>query len=215
MNRKCFMYCAGSYYDGYVIPSEADFVVAVDGGYEHLKKLGIKPQLAVGDFDSLGFVPQNVETVCHPAVKDDTDTVLAAKLMLEKGYKNFYIFAAFGGREDHSYANYQLLTWLSRRGADVFAFDDGYAYTAVHNATIIFDKCYEGVVSTFCAGEVAQGVTMTGLKYTLDNAMLTCDNPTGVSNEFIGESATISVKEGTLLVMFERKSDITLPLIIR
>ena len=63
MNQKCFMYCAGSYYDGYVIPSEADFVVAVDGGYEHLKKLGIKPQLAVGDFDSLGYVPNEKNVV--------------------------------------------------------------------------------------------------------------------------------------------------------
>lgn len=213
MSKNCFLYCAGVYSEGYLIPADNDFIVAVDGGYEYAQKLGVKPQLAVGDFDSLGYVPENIEVICHPAVKDDTDTVLAVKLMLERGYDCFYIFGAFGGRLDHSYANLQLLTYLARQNIKAFAFDENYVYTAIHNSTITFDKSYEGVISSFAVGELANGVSMNNLKYTLCNATLYCDNPMGVSNEFIGENATISVSDGTLLIMFERKSSLALPCI--
>lgn len=212
--KRCFLYCAGEYHDGFIKPSQNDFVVAVDAGYETLKSLRIKPTLAVGDFDSLRYVPDDVRVIRHPSVKDDTDTVLAAKYMLGEGVSEFYIFGAFGKRLDHSFANIQLMAYLARQGVKVFAFDNGFTYTALHNAAITFDSAYKGVVSSFAIGEKACGVTMKNLKYTLSNACLSCDNPMGVSNEFIGSPAAISVSDGTMLVMFERASSIVLPEIL-
>lgn len=209
--KKCFLYCAGEYCDGYINPTSEDIVVAVDAGYETLKKLCIKPSLAVGDFDSLGFLPEDVEVIRHPSIKDDTDTVLAARYMLERGISQFYIFGAFGKRLDHSIANIQLMGNLAKQGAVAFAFDEGYTYTVIHNASLSFDKSYEGTVSAFAIGDSVKNVSMTGLKYTLFNAEIFCDNPIGVSNEFIGENASISVGDGILLVMFERKSALELP----
>lgn len=209
--KSCFLYCAGEYYDGYITPAADDAVVAVDGGFEVVRRIGVKPTLAVGDFDSLCYVPEGVEVIRHPTIKDDTDTVLAARYMLSKGCDRFYIFGAFGKRLDHSFANLQLLTYLSEKGVQAFAFDDGYTYTALHNARLIFPKEYKGTVSSFSQRDKARSVSMKGLKYPLCDATLYCDNPMGVSNEFIGQTAEISVKSGTLLIMFERKSGLVLP----
>ena len=78
--------------------------------------------------------------------------------------------------------------------------------TVIKNETIGFSKDAEGIISVFCLGPDAKGVTETGLQYTLDNATLTSGFPLGVSNHFIGEASEITVKDGSLLVMWDRKN---------
>lgn len=92
-----------------------DYVIAADAGYMQLG--GIRPDLVVGDFDSLGFAPENERVVRHPARKDDTDTLLAVKLGLEKGCTRFVILGGLGGRLDHTIANIQTLSYLAARAA--------------------------------------------------------------------------------------------------
>lgn len=78
----------------------------------------------------------------------------------------------------------------------------GTVVTAIHNGGLHFSGNCRGTFSVFCHGESAQGVRETGVAYPLEEAELTCDIPLGVSNEWIGQAAEISVRTGTLLVFW-------------
>ena len=195
-------YIIGAYHgeDAVILPSSADFVIAADGGYEALAKLGIHANLVVGDFDSLGYVPAAEEIVQHPVRKDDTDTLLAIRLGLERGYRNFVITGALGGRLDHTFANLQALHFLRDNGARGILYGDGTLVTAVTNGSITIEG--DGTLSVFTMDAKAEGVTLEKVSFPTDNVTLTNGFPIGVSNEFIGKPATVTVENGTLLVMW-------------
>lgn len=75
--------------------------------------------------------------------------------------------------------------------------------TAVYNGSVTLPPELNGYISVFSMSEKAEGVSIQGLKYTLENGTLTNDYPLGVSNEFIGRTARIAVESGTLLVVAE------------
>ena len=179
------------------------FVIAADGGLRHLEALGVVPDLVVGDFDSLGRVPEGGNIIRHPVEKDDTDMMLAVRTGLARGCRKFVLYGGFGGRPDHTYANYQTLCYLADHGAVGWLTGGGYVATALRNGTLHFPASCTGIVSVFCAGGDARGVTLQGLYYPLDNATLTSAFPLGVSNQFTGVPASVRVEEGTLLVMWE------------
>lgn len=186
-------------------PEEGDLLLAADGGLTHLERRGLTPHLIVGDFDSLGRVPEGNNIIRHPVEKDDTDTMLAIKTGLERGYRDFVLYGCLGGRLDHAYANLQALVFLARRGASGWLLGEGLAVTAVRNGRLDFGADHEGVISVFCPDGEARGVTLTGLHYPLQDAVLTSAFPLGVSNRFTGEAASVSVEDGTLLVMWDTK----------
>lgn len=200
-------YIIGAYHgeDAVILPTFHDFVIAADGGYSALQALGVKANLVVGDFDSLGFVPEAEEIVQHPVRKDDTDTLLAIRLGLERGYRNFVITGALGGRLDHTFANLQALLFLRDHGAKGVLYGDGTAVTAVTNGSITIES--EGTLSVFTMDEKATGVYLRDVSYPLENAELTNSFPIGVSNEFVGTPATIGVENGTLLVMWQPEKE--------
>ena len=98
----CYIICALPQ-NHHFSPAPGDLVIAADGGYAHMG--GIKPDLVVGDFDSLGYVPDGESVVRHPAEKDDTDTMLAARIGIERGYRTFLLLGGVGGRLDHTLRN--------------------------------------------------------------------------------------------------------------
>ena len=111
---NCVIFCAAEF-DGLIQPvAPEDYLLAADGGLRHLQGLGRKPDLVLGDFDSLGYTPTGAEV--HPVEKDDTDSMLAMKLGLEMGFRTFHIYGGTGGRQDHTFANYQALISLARQG---------------------------------------------------------------------------------------------------
>jgi thiamine pyrophosphokinase len=181
-------------------PAPGDLVIAADGGYAQL--LGVSADLVVGDFDSLGYVPEGETVVRHPVRKDDTDAMLAARIGLERGYRAFILYGGAGGRLDHTVANVQTLAFLRGAGARAALLGEGETIVLLQNETLRFRAGLSGIVSAFAYGAVAAGVYETGLVYPLTNATLTDDNPLGVSNEFTGEAAEISVRSGRLLVFY-------------
>lgn len=210
-HKTCCIFGAGDY-------GEIDFgamddclIIAADAGYNELKRRGIKPDLVVGDFDSLGSPPEGVEILRHPVMKDETDTHLAVDEGLRRGCTLFKIYGALGGRLDHTIGNIQLLTRLANRGVPGFIFGNGVTLTAIRESTLRFEAGYEGIVSVFSAGELAEGVTLRGLKYPLFDAVITNDITIGVSNEFTGPETFISVKKGVLLVSWLGNPDKPLP----
>jgi thiamine pyrophosphokinase len=184
-------------------PQENDLIIAADGGYSTLKKLNIKPDLVVGDFDSLGEAPENENVIKHPIKKDDTDTLLAVKIGLEKGYKTFVVFGAIGGRLDHTIATIQTATFVAENGGIAYIYDGTHTVTAIKNSSIKFSKDAKGYVSNFALSGVAKGVTINGLLYELNDTDITPHFPVGVSNEFIGKESEIIVKDGILTIIFE------------
>jgi len=183
-------------------PEPGDLVIAADGGYARLKALGISPDIAIGDFDSLGFVPDGA--CVHATEKNDTDMMLAVRLGLQKGYQSFEIYGGLGGRIGHTVANIQALTFLARRAARGTLIADGTRATVIHCGSIAFSAAARGFLSVFALDSEVRGVTVSGLKYPLVNATLTNEFPIGVSNEFIGEKSSVSVDDGTLLIIWEQ-----------
>ena len=183
-------------------PQQGDLVIAADGGYASLTRLGIIPHLAVGDFDSLGWTPDHPSLIQLPCEKDDTDMGYALKLGLERGYRRFLLLGGVGGRLDHTVANLQLLGFLSKQGAMGVLYGGGQVSAVLTNGSLSFPADLSGYCSVFCRGGTARGVTIRGLKYPLDNAALSEDFPLGVSNEFTGVPASVSVADGSLLIVW-------------
>ncbi|MEE1439802.1 MAG: thiamine diphosphokinase [Christensenellales bacterium] len=302
----CYIVGAGDFTPRGFAPVPGDLVLAADGGYRALCSLGYTPDLLLGDFDSLGDLPlpPDLPVLRFPARKDDTDTGLALRHGLDRGYRDFALYGCAGGRVDHLLANLQSMARVSRLGAairlaapeydawaltgpapDTSAPDtlephasashasapdasgpaphaphtpaphaSGPAPHAPHTpapstsapdasashisashasapstpasdasaphisaphtsgpaphapdgpaATLTLpDRPGGTLVSVFCHGDRAEGVTLTGLSYPLDGADLTGDFPLGVSNRRLeGQPATVSVRRGTLLI---------------
>ncbi|MDE7221615.1 MAG: thiamine diphosphokinase [Oscillospiraceae bacterium] len=189
---------------------EKDLLIAADGGLDHLSRRGLTPHLIVGDFDSLGRVPEGDNVLRHSVEKDDTDTMLAVKTGLARGYRTFLLYGCLGGRLDHAYANLQALLYLAGHGAAGFLLGGGMAASAVRNGRLDFSPGHRGTISVFCPNGEARGIDLTGLYYPLRDAVLTSAFPLGVSNQFTGETASVSVRDGALLVMWDHP-DGTLP----
>lgn len=198
----CYIFGAADGLPDKFIKKDGDIVIAADSGINHLEKLGTTPDIAVGDFDSLGFVPDCAEVIRHPVMKDDTDTMLAVKTGIERGYTEFVIYGGVGGRPDHTFANYQTLCYISRRGGRGFLCFNGYTACCITNSKINFWGG-DGTVSVFAMSGKALGVTLDGVLYPLENAEIDYSFPLGVSNEFTESPAEISVTSGTLLIIWQ------------
>ena len=199
---RCLIFCAGGF-EKLALPIENDdYVLAADGGLTHLQKLGIAPQGIIGDFDSLGYVPENAQV--FPVEKDDTDAMLAVRKGLELGYREFILYGALDGpRLDHTIANLQTLLFLEEYGAKGTLVGLKYLITTVKNGALRLPKAEKGIVSVFCLGKSAEGVSIRGLQYELENGQMECGFPLGVSNHFVGKEASVAVQKGTLLVMYD------------
>lgn len=287
----CYIVGAGDFTPRGFAPVPGDLVLAADGGYRALYSLGYTPDLLLGDFDSLGDLPlpPDLPVLRFPARKDDTDTGLAVRHGLDRGFRDFALYGCAGGRVDHLLANLQSMARVSRLGAairlaapeyDAWALTGPAPDTSVPHASgpaphaphasashasgpaphaphtpapdasaphisashasapstpapdapashisapstpapdasaphapdalapaavlALPPRPGGTLVSVFCHGDRAEGVTLTGLSYPLDGADLTGDFPLGVSNRRLeGQPATVSVRRGTLLI---------------
>lgn len=189
-------------------PVPGDYVIAADRGFDSLMAYGVNPNLAVGDFDSLGHTPNHPHVIQLPAEKDDTDMVFALRRGLELGYRRFVLLGGVGGRLEHTLGNLQLLDWLAGQGAQGFLAGEKTAATCIRDGmAVTFPAEMSGYLSVLCVSGRAEGVNLTGLKYPLEEYVLTGDFPLGVSNQFLGREADVSVKKGSLLLIWEDVGD--------
>ena len=209
--KRCVIISAGEMHDyerAKTFLQKDDFYIFCDGGLAHAGALGIKPDVIVGDFDSCEQddlewwrSDGSCEVVQLPREKDDTDTFFAVKLALERGFSDFVLLGAMGGRFDHALGNISILLYLFEHGAGAVLADD-YSYMKVCGSEPLFieDKCSYFSVLTV-AGSVS-GVTIKNAKYPLADASLSCDFQLGISNEVLpGKVAEVSVKSGRVLVV--------------
>lgn len=203
----CYVVGAGEMADSALLPldpKEYDLVIAADGGVKVVSERNITPNLVIGDFDSLGYCPEELHPIVLPCEKDDTDMLSAVRQGLKRGYSTFILYGGMGGREDHTIANIQVLYYLASLGKIGYLVGRNNILTAIHNRGIRFTGM-SGYLSVFCAGEKAQDVSISGCKYQLENGTLTNLFPIGTSNEFTAADAEISVGDGTLLLVTENR----------
>lgn len=206
MEKACVIFCAGEVSGPVEIPAGA-MVIAADGGLRHTEALGITPDVVLGDFDSLGYVPEGENVLRYPVKKDDTDSMLAIYLGLERGCTEFHLYGALEGpRLDHIVANIQALWYLAEHGAVGYLLSKDTVATVLKNGAVRFSAEAKGILSVFCLGEKTRGVSLRGLMYPLQNAELSGSMPLGVSNHFVGEESEVSVRDGTLLLIFPRSA---------
>ena len=213
MRKTCCIFGAGEY-GALTLTTEhlADcLIIAADGGYHWLKEHNITPHLAVGDFDSLGHVPEDVEVLRHPAEKDDTDMMLAVLEGLKENCTRFLIYGGLGGRLDHTMANFHVLDFLARQGCEGFLLSEDTAVTAVRNGALSFSPEHRGTLSLFAWGGPAAGVTLSGLRYCMENGAFAADVPLGVSNEFTGQPSSVNVARGTVIALWTLPQNAPLP----
>ena len=188
--------------------SPEDFLVCADGGYETARRLGLKPDLLIGDLDSCTEdFPPDIEAVRLPVHKDDTDMMYSLKECLGRGYRDFLLLGATGGRLDHTVANLQLLYHYNKYFSSLTMLDG-------MNRCFILDSEKDGAISipreegsylsVFSLSERSHGVTIEGAKYEISDHTLSRDFPLGVSNEFKEKNTVISVNDGILLIVISK-----------
>lgn len=187
--------------------SDVDLVVAADSGLDHAEGLGIKPDVVVGDFDSvsvdaLARFDGPVER--HPVAKDATDLELALQRAVEVGPDRIVVLGGHGGRLDHFLANALVLTTVPP--GIVVEWRAGSA--TIHVVRTVIDLIGEkgDKVSLVPVGGDVSGVSTEGLRWPLSDASLTSGSTLGVSNEFARPSASVEVGSGTLLVIVPGQS---------
>ncbi len=203
-NRRICAILAGGPEEGIPcepVPDEA-FILCADSGLHLAERLNRRPDLVLGDFDSLGAVPEHLPHMTVPVEKDDTDTMLAVRVALEKGFRDIRIYGAFGGRLDHTLANLQTLEYLRQQGADGFlAGVSDCARMLCGGETLHLKKRPDWSLSLFAWSERCEDVNAAGVYYPLAHGTLTRSFPLGVSNHITAAAAEISCGSGMLLVM--------------
>lgn len=211
MQGKCILVGAGELKNPDIKKEKEDYIIAVDGGMYYCEQLGLEPDFYIGDFDSVEDrqlsrlkVIEQAKPECVRRLKpekDDTDMISALRHGLERGYKEFHIYAGLGGRLEHTIANIQSLIFLKERGAGGYLLDEHMSCFVIRNESVSLFAGKRGYLSLFAMGERAEGVSICGMKYPLDGATITNGFPIGIDNEFVGERAQIRVESGTLLVL--------------
>lgn len=184
-----------------------DWVVAADGGVRLARRLSLSPDLIVADFDS-SAEQEHKETVpvaVLPVKKNDTDTMAAARLALDRGFREFLILGGTGGRLDHTVANFAVLAFLCGQGARaVLADEHGWTEMVLPGKHRV--EAVPGMkLSLLPYGGPVSGLWVKNAEYELENAMLTPDFPLGVSNEFRGaDPVEIEFNAGILQIFLSK-----------
>ena len=206
--KVCCLIGAGLFGEEFIFPGKGGLIIACDGGIRSCKEQGIRPDILIGDFDSLGYVPDGREVITLPVRKDVTDLWAAYEEGKRRGYRIFRIFGAAGGaRPSHTIANIQMLSHMAVNGCRGVLYGPGAEYCVLRNDQLKIERSeMEGTkhISVLSLSDRAEGVTIKGLSYELDDAVLTNDFPLGAGNLPDGRDAEISVRNGTLLVITER-----------
>ena len=194
------------------VAGRADLVVAADGGARYALEAGVVPDLVVGDMDSLGEdLAREVESrgaslERHPVRKNKMDGHLAVLAAGERGATAADLLCALGGRLGALFAVTHILLGAERIGLHSSVVADRGRMFVVEDGSRKVEGASQDSISIFPLSGPAAGVTLEGMEYPLENAILEPGDTLGFHNELIGDQATISVEEGALLVVQETES---------
>ena len=181
---------------------ERFLVICADGGVQNACRAGLEPDLLVGDWDSGGAPREGVPTVSLPPEKDMTDLQAAVDLAIGQGCRDLLLCGCTGGRMDHTASNLVLLEWIAEHGARAMLLDGDNEVRFHPGGTLLLpDVPAYRYLSIIPLDRTIEGVTLRGVKYPLNNAVLTRGDTLSVSNEPAGEVSEISIASGRVLVV--------------
>ncbi len=187
-----------------------DYIICVNGGIRHAVRLGLRPQLLIGDLDSLDedmrslLASGQMRLKTHPAEKDFTDTHLAIDEALQMKPSEILLLGCIGNRIDHTMANLSLLLRCHRAGIPARLVDELNEVILISGETISLQGQPGERFSLLPLSDYASGITIRGTKYQLNNETLEQGESRGISNEFSGSEASICIGTGYLLVIKSR-----------
>jgi thiamine pyrophosphokinase len=205
------IFANGDIFQNQIKLPEKTTVIAADGGARHCLDLGIKPDVVIGDFDSLTasdittLKTLGAEVDQHPEDKDETDLELALNHAVTLGAQQITLYGLLGGRLDMSFANLLLLG--SPRYAEIsFQVSSGntQAYILRSGETLELRGLPGDTVSAIPLKESINGLTYDGLRWPLVDASLSFGTPQGVSNTMTSNKARIYLTDGLLLIFHIR-----------
>jgi thiamine pyrophosphokinase len=186
-----------------------DFILCADGGTRHALDLGLTPSVIIGDLDSVTFNLQSLtalgtKILQHPRDKNETDLELALNYAIENGQTEIVIVGALGNRLDQTLGNLSLMTDLRLAACDL-RLDDG-----VEEAFFVRDQAQVrgrsgDLVSLIPWGGEVHGIRTEGLRWPLSDETLYPHKTRGISNELLGETASVRIESGLLLIVHRRQ----------
>lgn len=188
---------------------EKDYIICADGGAVHASKMGIMPDVVLGDFDSIDpqilkeYEEKGIEIVRYPTNKDLTDAEIAVDLAISKHPDELVLLGADGSRLDHTLANVFLLRKLLQNGVSATIANNKNEIRLIDKGCTLNKKDGMKVSLIPVEGKVF-GISTEGLKYKLENEVLSFGDTRGLSNEFSSNEAKISIQNGLLLVVMSK-----------
>ncbi len=202
--KRAIIFCSGDMdSDRVFLPEyQDDLILCADGGYRHAKRLGITPELIIGDLDSgIDQYPDGIVSRIYPSEKDATDTNLCLDYAIEQGCNEVVILGGLGGRLDHEFSHYALMLYGLKRGVRVILVN-GCNEIRMEDKPFSLKPDEKKYISFFPFGGKVENFTVRGLKYETDNMTLFCDRAQASSNQFDGgEMAEISFQEGGIVLV--------------
>lgn len=208
-SRRCLILSGGIIEDYVLIKGfcqDGDYIICADGGARHAGNMGLKPDLIMGDFDTLTeielmqFSAMGSEIMPYPREKDFTDTHIALLEGIKRGFKEIIILAALGGRLDHALANVMLLALPEAEEIDIRIIDEHQELSLIRQKKVFSGKPGDSL-SLLPLSEYVKGIDTKGLYYPLVMGDMRMGVPIGISNYFTGETAEVEVVEGLLLAV--------------
>ena len=205
---RAFIYTGGAVRTEFITehPKADDLTIAADSGYHTAHALGERIDLLLGDFDSIGDMPQDegMEIRRVPAEKDYTDTQLAVEIALDKGAEDIIMIGGLSGRLDHTLSTLAILEDLHGRGVYATLTDGQSRARYLKSSSTLIARSHYKYLSLIAADDIVKGVDIEGCKYPLKRATLHRRNQFAVSNEITGNVAFISVKKGGIFIIESR-----------
>ena len=180
-----------------------DVLIGADGGARFLVSRGVKPDIAIGDFDSVteaelaairSYSAQVIS--CDPVDKNYTDTEMSVRLALDMQPDELLLLGALGSRFDHTLANVHLLALAAEAHVPATIIDNHNKITLAAKEAVIERGIYPNVSLLPLSAEV-RGITLTGFQYPLTDAVLTIRKSLGISNMLLTESGTVKTHRGS------------------
>lgn len=218
MSCDCYIFTGGEVFadtlreitDGSL---DGAFIIAADSGYKLAKRFGVKPDMLLGDLDSLDKATlderelSEIEKIIVSPIKDDTDTQLAVDTAISRGAERIFIIGGLGGRLDHTLSSVFLLEYIAQKGIECVMTDGKNRVRVMHAGTepvhLTVSRGYK-YLSLVALTDVCRGVSISGVYYPLDNVELMRKYSFAVSNEITADASEITLASGTMLVIESR-----------
>ena len=204
---RAFIFTGGEIYHRYIeeFPEEGDLVISADAGYRNATLMGVHTNILIGDLDSLGHVPDDVDEVIKlPSEKDDTDTQIAVDTAIQRGADEIVVVGSTSGRLDHALSTLAILEKYWGQQISIYIVNGQNRVRYIKNSGFIVVRSRYKYFSLIAADEKVKGVSIDGGKYPLINKTLERKHQYAISNEIVKNAALINVKKGGVYIIESR-----------